>query len=607
MIGAIKSIGFYEVRGNLDVDSFLRGISKEVQTSIYNKKKPDEPLKAHVVVLDFDLSSERIHLDLQEVKHDGKDSSEELCWVGNATGNSAKIYVTSDTFSNVLDSILELESRVKGELKIKLSRIIEEFYKKKEFKTRKKKEKLVSKFFINLKKFEFNEGDIQTLTKLESTIISEEKEKKFKTHLKKLYTGIEGQIAKGLSISTKQIVLYSIKINGQLLCNEQEYREIVYKEKILELFDKNGRSKNYFSENGTCHVCGKEDTPTTSDSTGLRFKIYSRDKIGFSSNLDGKFIKNYSICQDCYQFLIIGEKFINRHLSTRIGEPVYIIPRMIIEDTSLTISDFAQYVNKSTNSLLRIKNIEEFRKELSNYLKFERMKNSFVFNYMFYKADKSSFKVLKIIKDVPPARLDKMRNIMWELNNIKRKKFPLIKKYEISLMSIWGAIPLKIDSKTKKTLGASKFIDIIDSLLSDHPLNYSFIINQMTRAIRIVKFEQKGTNIWKESDSKFNSHFAYKIIQMNFLIEFFLKMSILRGLKVNNRTTTKIDIFEENLPKEIVSFWRDLEIYQDDCKKILFLLGYLIGEIANAQKSSELTKKPILNKINFQGMSTEKL
>ena len=63
----------------------------------------------------------------------------------------------------------------------------------------------------------------------------------------------------------------------------------------------------------------------------------------------------------------------------------------------------------------------------------------------------------------------------------------------------------------------------------------------------------------------------------------------------------------------------DLEYLSDDFKNYitemnfgeeetsLFLLGYLIAEIGNAQRSDQNTKKPILNKINFHGISPRRL
>lgn len=65
-------------------------------------------------------------------------------------------------------------------------------------------------------------------------------------------------------------------------------------------------------------------------------------------------------------------------------------------------------------------------------------------------------------------------------------------------------------------------------------------------------------------------------------------------------------IVNDLISKDIIKYWENLEIYQDNQKKGLFLLGYMIGEIGNKQYGKH-KKKPILNKINFQGMGTEKL
>lgn len=69
----------------------------------------------------------------------------------------------------------------------------------------------------------------------------------------------------------------------------------------------------------------------------------------------------------------------------------------------------------------------------------------------------------------------------------------------------------------------------------------------------------------------------------------------------------KEHITDGMIPKDILGYWENLEIYQDNQKKGLFLLGYLIGEIGKQQEVKEIKNKPILNKLNFQGMGKEKL
>ena len=67
------------------------------------------------------------------------------------------------------------------------------------------------------------------------------------------------------------------------------------------------------------------------------------------------------------------------------------------------------------------------------------------------------------------------------------------------------------------------------------------------------------------------------------------------------------EVEECMLPKEILDYWSDVALYGEEQKRALFLLGYLVGAIGNAQSATGHKTKPILDKINFQGMGVEKL
>jgi len=171
---------------------------------------------------------------------------------------------------------------------------------------------------------------------------------------------------------------------------------------------------------------------------------------------------------------------------------------------------------------------------------------------------------------------------------------------KIDLNRIWGSIPIKEEKGSYS--GFSRYLDILDAVFSDKPIDYDFLINQFTEVIRIIKFEREGYNIWVKGD------FANKILQMNFLLLFLNRLGILGGINMNEIKSKSIEEMENFLPDEVLDYWENIEVYsEDECKKALFLLGYLIGEIGNAQSQSEHKKKPILDKINFQGMGIEKL
>ena len=333
------------------------------------------------------------------------------------------------------------------------------------------------------------------------------------------------------------------------------------------------------------------------------------DKVGFSFGLDKTFKKNLNLCKDCYQHLMIGERFIQDNLKTQIGElNVYIIPHFALKDSSLDIADFSKYVSYYTDSITTLKNIEDLEYNLKRYAKYEE--NNFVINYLFYQKSKSEFKVLKLIKDIPPTRLNIIREKEDEISNLVDEKYLRENKFKIDLKSIWGSIPLKQEKGKKTYRGTSRYLDVLDAIFLNGIIDYNSLINQFTEVIRIIRFEREGYNI------RTKENFTKKILSLNFLLLFFKKLNILNSTnkytinstnKMENLNNYKTDEIKDLIPQEILNYWENIEIYGDNCKKALFLLGHLIGEIGYAQDNKDIKNRPVLNKITFQGMDVEKL
>ena len=659
MIEAIKEIGEYAIKGDLTNDSFLNGICQRIPETLQNRIDKEKTFKQYVVFLNFDTQNKKILIDFEAVNAGGKDSRKEYLWIGNSPGAKEQIFFTTDNpvylFTKTLPNIIK-RKRVGSDIKRDLEQILNTFFieytknhiidpSKFDFleeKVKGIKNGLVtveaSVAALNTKK-EINEkikelksicGVMGVKCEIPSKGNVEELKERVASRCSELMSSIEeklvehykGDISKRMkpqgnkressltndllsikSLSKDNVRIYTAKFNHEFLVNRQEYKDMVYYEKIDCLFDVNHTNyKKSLTLAGNCSICGRGDVSTTSNATNLNFKFYMTDKLGFSSSLDGKFTKNFNICKECYQHLMIGENFINENLRTRIGGlNTYVIPRFIFNVEELDIRAFSKYINSSTNSIANLKSLKEFQKELGKFREYEAERNNFIINYLFYHhpAGSSEFSILKLIKDVPPSRLEFIRDTVDEIDNLVDEKYGGNRNFKIDLNRIGSCIPIK---KGVKGSGFSRYLDIIDALFSNRIVDYNFLINQFTEVIKIIKYEREGYNI------RTNGDLTDKILQLNFLLLFFHEQKILGGLNMSEMSNANMGEVEVGmLPKEILDYWSDVVLYKDEQKRVLFLLGYLVGEIGNAQSGAGHKKKPILDKINFQGMGLEKL
>jgi CRISPR-associated protein Csh1 len=584
MIEAIREIGEYANKSSGD-NNLLENFSKKIPFEKKNKK--GQLVKQHVVIFNFDLKNQIIECSFEEV---GEDSGKKYLWLGNNPGNKPQIFFTSDVFSFIFgESLSNINERVTPPLKSELQNVMSIFFESDDGFSR-----------VKLEKFGCLDEDtrshfVENFEKIKTDLEKENLKDRAKKILRKYLDELNKIVLKLLKpgLEADEVAVFTVAINGNLLVQREEYRKMLYNEKIGCLFDpKNKTYKNNFVRQGNCSLCDKKNLATTSTATNLSFKFYMTDKLGFSSDLDGKFTKNFNICEMCYSDLLSGERFIDNNLKTYLGGiSCYVIPNLLFKNPDLNYFKFSQYVTHKNNALSNLNTLPEFEKELKKFREFEEdEKNNFVINYLFYRKGKSDFKILKLIKDVPPSRLDTINDILRKISTRIDREYPLQNNYfKISLKSIYYTIPIGNNDRAYST-----FLGILDAIFSARSIDYSFLIEQYTEVLRIIFYERGGYNISPKS------WLEMKALQLNFALLFFKELKLLRGL------TMEKDSDIDSIPADIKKFWETIGIY-DNPRKTLFLLGYMVGNIGNSQYRSGHKTKPILNKINFQGMTVQSI
>ncbi|MGQ9845029.1 MAG: TIGR02556 family CRISPR-associated protein [Caldisericia bacterium] len=568
------------------IRSFGEAVSKNSQENfVFNLIQEDiVPNKSKLLlVLNFNLKKGLIETKLLELVDNKNtinlDLLKDYLWVGNSKGNIPQDRLTTNKIEYLIfQTIINLYKGLKdSNFKNKLKEILDKFYIKEDNLT-----------FLDISKIEDSDIDSNLVRNLIKTDKKEFEEKFFEI-LKN----------KHLDFKKNDIGLYSIEIDEVKPKDIDEYVNYL-KEKLIEepfLDD---------SFNGICHVCGKKDI-VTSDTTKLPDKYYITKLIIFASNLDKKnFFKNFSICKECYEKITIGSVTLKNRLNFRIfNSTVYLIPSLIFANEAFKkiLPKLIEPVNLDFKSILRFDDFLKFEKEkekiLEDFNEYMDNKNYININLLFYEKDNQSFKIQKLIKDIPSRRIDELRKAQKYINSLGQNLFSNENnRWVLTFDRVYNFLPIRVDKKNR-SIGIRKILDFYESIFLGNKINKDFLIKEFVELISVYKFERFNiTQIRRPKN--IDIEMISSILQTNLFLKMLKILNLIDGGDVMEK---KID--DLALSDEIKNYFKEMEFNEE--KAALFLLGYLIGDIGRAQMTQESKKKPILEKINFRGMNLNRI
>lgn len=412
--------------------------------------------------------------------------------------------------------------------------------------------------------------------------------------------------AQKLGIKPKEIALYTLAFRGTLLAQHPEYRAYIEQKLVAEAFAE--------ATEGVCHLCGKREK-VTSDTTRFRYlKFYITDKLGFASRLtkDG-FLKNYVLCEECYRGLLSGERWLENHLQTQLGRTnVYVIPVFHLPEaypSSDKLEAWAEYLKARLAAAETLEKWKEFQETLERYQHYEDQKALFILNFLFVTKQKSAVKVDKLIPDVPPSRLD----LLDETRQSVRKKAAEFLgpdkngEWDLNLKTLYRLLPLR---RGKNRTETTPYLNLLDALFTARPLEERTLIRQFVEVAAVHRFERYGQYVQerpKGGELAREIALVQQMLQAQLFLLYLKESGLLGRLVGGERKMSGPKTLEEMegmLDKELRE-WMDW-LGLGGARRGLFLLGWLIGKIGSTPEQLE-SKKPILNKLLFQGMDRLKV
>ncbi|MGB9887674.1 MAG: TM1802 family CRISPR-associated protein, partial [Moorellales bacterium] len=483
--------------------------------------------KTHIIRLNFHFGRSP-HLEAEPVEADPA-ALRRYCWVGNAVGNRPQKYVTTNTLEylvgaapvNLLAALAEM-GKEGTDLYRRLSALLKGF-----FRPLPEGTPVLDPARLGLAEDSFLEDAWQH---------SQGKPRERARAVAKTVAGYLRQWAlKRLGLPTAAAGLWTLVIEDEPLALDPDYRAFILQDKGAASGEANGGAPK-----GVCTICGAEDRPVVVDFARLDFlKYYINDKIGAASGVsEAGFWRNHAACPECFQALVVAEKYVRQHLGLRVGALDFLVLPAFLQQPAFGRADLENWAAKLKGRVGALANVSQWleglagkgslEEELLNFLEELPYEEVALLNFLFYRKTQSEFRVLGLAKDVAPGRLSHLLRQSNRLANWATKYFGP-DQWWLDLTRIYQLLPLAEGGRTAEF---KKVVHVYTALLTGRPLAYDFLIRQFVSLARIFLTNKfAGTNVRPPAAGAEGLALARSLVQANLLLRLLTVEGLLEGGK----------------------------------------------------------------------------
>ncbi|WP_421826855.1 TM1802 family CRISPR-associated protein [Larkinella sp.] len=342
-------------------------------------------------------------------------------------------------------------------------------------------------------------------------------------------------------------------------------------------------------------------------------KMFVTTTVNYASNWEnGAFQKNYQVDKQTQSYLERGSKYLLDKYKTRIaGIDHCVIPQLLSQDNTDIETTLKGLIRKS-DLLFQFNTYQEIVGDIS-----VETENPYWITFLGFESDGNFFKTISVIKDVSRTHFEQLigafrklttdwktvPGVNWtSIMSMGKEQIPL----DFNLFTVYSMIPVRRDKEKK-----NEALNLFKQVLEKRPVERAKLFGYFKELILCHYYGRYAgyTNIRE------NTEFDFAI--RNAVFQYLAFIQILKQFNlINPMEEDQLDDLEEitldaapeeqilpDYQQKIEEFFGRMSYKPEH--KALFYLGRVLNTVAQTQYKKEHKTKPVLKKLNYNGMDRD--
>ncbi|TAE21054.1 MAG: hypothetical protein EAZ91_25680 [Cytophagales bacterium] len=365
-----------------------------------------------------------------------------------------------------------------------------------------------------------------------------------------------------------------------------------------------------------CYATGERSSDVGELDISSRYslnKMFVTTTVNYASGWEsGAFQKNYQIDKQTQVNLERGSKYLLEKYKTRIaGIDHCIIPQLLHKDQS-DVETTLRTLSRKSDLLFQFNTYQEIAGDLD-----VETDNPYWITFLGFESDGNFFKTINVIKDVSRTHFEQLISAFGKLNN-EWKTIPGVnwasimsmgkeqRPLEFNLFTVYTLIPVRKDKEKK-----NEALNLFKQVLEKRPVERAKLFGYFKELILCHYYGRYGSYTNIRENTEFDFAIRNAVFQYLAFIDILKQFNLINSMDESHLNAVE-DITLDAPPEEQVlpEYQQKIEAYFTRMEykpehQALFYLGRVLNTVAQAQYKKEHKNKPVLKKLNYNGMDRD--